>query len=164
MRKILLFLFLSLVITSCKPTKEILPKIEYREIYKETVRDSIITLPADSSYIQALLECDSIGNVYLKQLLNYGFGNNKLNPPKLNINDNILSATAKVDSISIYLILKDRYSYIDKQETEIIEIEKPLNKWQKFLQKCGVAFLITVFLSIIYFVLKFHAKILNIRK
>ena len=133
MKKMLLFLFLSLAIVSCKPIKETVYIDNY--ITKHKI-DSVFVQQYDSVYIYVRQTADTVFVTQYKYKYQY--------------KDKIVERTDTV--------------YKQVENTIQIPIEKPLNKWQKFIQKCGVAFLITVFLAIIYFALKFRAKIFNIRK
>jgi hypothetical protein len=85
----------------------------------------------DRSLVKALLECDSIGQVRIRQLLEYHAGN-KLKPPQLSLNDNVLTAISETDSLLIYLTLKYRYNtkQSELKKTETVFVEKELTWWQ----------------------------------
>lgn len=120
---------------SCQTVKEMSNTQAIRtEIVREVMRDTTVIIEPDQSMLKALVECDSVGNVLLKQIAAYETGKH-IKPPEIDIQDNVLTATAKVDSLSIYLILKDRYversDTSSKQETKIVEVNR-LTGWQKF--------------------------------
>lgn len=96
-------------------------------VVREVVRDTVVTVAADSSLIRALIECDSIGQAHLKQLEEYRAGE-RLKPPRIEICDNVLTATAEIDSMAIYLTLKDRYKeqvrVEEKTVTRFVETNK----------------------------------------
>lgn len=98
----------------------------------ERIRDTVVTVGADSSMMRALLECDSLGQVRLKELLDYRTGQ-RLQPPAIYIRDNVLTAAAKVDSTAIYMQLKDRLetrsTRHDQTTTITVEVNK-LTWWQ----------------------------------
>ncbi len=76
-------------------------KIKERIIYQtytETVRYTIISVAPDSSSIKLLLECDSLNNVIIRDLLEYK-GGHKLKPPDISISDNILTSVCRTDTI-----------------------------------------------------------------
>ena len=105
----------------------------------ERVRDTVIVIERDESMIQALLECDSMGQVRMKELMAYRAGN-RLHPPDLQLRDNIITATADCDSLAIYLQLKDRYErhVTAHQQTVVQTIEvNRLNWWQKMWMRVG---------------------------
>ena len=98
---------------------------------REVVRDTVVSVRPDSSLIRAVLECDSLGQVHIKELTDFKNGQ-RLRPPDLSIKDNILTATSYLDSLSIYLTLRDRYTdaYHDKGTVQIVEVNR-LTWWQK---------------------------------
>ncbi|MCD7963029.1 MAG: hypothetical protein LUF90_05655 [Rikenellaceae bacterium] len=110
-------------------------------IIKETFRDTLIAVKADSSMIKALLECDSIGQVRMKELIEYRQGD-KVSIPQVKISENILISSVVVDSMDIYLSLKDFYeeriSNREERVTEIIEIVR-MSGWQRFWCRIGQA-------------------------
>ncbi len=77
-------------------------------VIREVLRDTVVTVEADSSLVRALVECDSLGRARLRELREYRAGT-RLPPPKVSIEDNVLTATASIDSMEIYLTLKERY-------------------------------------------------------
>lgn len=145
--------------------KVVAPAIVEKTIIKdsivEIVRDSLITIPADSSWLKAYLECDSIGNVHIRQLLEYKAGE-KMKPPTITIKENILTALSSADSLNIYLTLKDRYQYTVtdniKYEKEIIEVNR-LTKMQGFWIILGYILGIVLFLTVGIFAFKLYTKI-----
>ncbi len=103
----------------------------------ERVRDTVVVVERDQSMIRALLECDSLGQVRTKELLEYKAGN-RLHPPDFQLQDNILTATATCDSLEIYMQLKDRYEQhlSTRQIVQTIEVNR-LNGWQKMWMRVG---------------------------
>lgn len=81
--------------------------------------------------IQALLECDSLGNVYMNRLIAKGaFGKE----PEIDIKNNVLSVQAPVDSQAIYLQLRDRNEIRSQSVSTTLEpevVNQP-NGWQWF--------------------------------
>ena len=110
-------------------------------VIRETVRDTIVIIQADNSLLRALLECDSLGQVRMKELLDYEAGD-RLKPPDVDITDNVLTAKAQIDSLAIYLQLRDRYEKHSTARTqadkEIITVEvNRLTWWQGLWVKLG---------------------------
>jgi hypothetical protein len=119
------------------PTKESV--IEMREV----VRDSIVVVPADSSLVRALIECDSTGKATVKQLLDMYAGARVL-PPRIAIDAaNVLTADCRVDSLAVYLVMKDRYYRSETAETKVVEVNR-IRWWQRALMVMGVAFFIVI--------------------
>lgn len=68
MKKSLLIAVVALMLSGCKTHKPIM-QTEVKEVVVEReVRDTIVTILPDSASIKALLECDSAGNVLIKEL------------------------------------------------------------------------------------------------
>ena len=120
------------------------------------VKDSLIPLPADSGLIKALLECQD-GKVVVKEILEVKPGKRVV--PFLNIQNNILTTGAKIDSSSIYFAWKE--THIQESRIESRTIEKPVYKvtgFQNFLiWSGGLAWAIIVILTGIK-LLRFYLK------
>lgn len=131
---VVLTVTLVLLTQSCREVKTLTDRVATQtETVHEIIRDTSVAIRADSSMLQALLACDSVGNVLLKQILGYQAGNH-LKPPAMNLNGNVMTVTAKVDSFAVYLALKDRYTEKKQIETikETITVEvNRLTAWQK---------------------------------
>jgi hypothetical protein len=134
-----------LFLSACKTVK-IEPARETVIETREVIRDSIVTVPADSSMIRALVECDSTGKAKIKQLLDM-FSGSRTKPPRISIGaDNVLTAECDVDSMSIYLLLRDRYYREDSRETAVVEVNR-LYWWQYMLCGLGVLFIIIIIIK-----------------
>jgi hypothetical protein len=110
----------------------------------EVVRDTTIYIPPDQATIKALLECDSAGQILIKQIETLqGKRNAKAN---IRIENNTITADCICDSLNIYLQLKDRYQTTTNTtlETKIHPVEKELLWWQKTLLWAGAIFLLTI--------------------
>lgn len=136
---ILTLLVISLFfLSSCAVKPIVTENHKYDSVFiTETLRDTVVEIAADSSTIKALIECDSLGQAHLKELISYKSGE-RLKPPEIRIKSNVLTAIAKIDSMSIYMQLKDRYKEHVKTEvkTKIVEVNV-LTWWQKYWIKSG---------------------------
>lgn len=105
----------------------------------ETLRDTVIRVEADSSMVRALLECDSLGQVHIKQLLEWQ-GGDLLKPPEFMIKDNILDIRAITEAYNKVIQLKDKQitklKNSSRHEVQYIEVNR-LNHWQIFIQTLG---------------------------
>lgn len=103
----------------------------------ERVRDTVVVIERDQSMIRALLECDSLGQVQMRRLLEYQAGT-RLKPPDIEVRDNVLTATAQADSMAIYLTLKDRIERhaSTRKELQVVEVNR-LNTWQRTWMRIG---------------------------
>ena len=99
---------MALAAVGCAPVKRTMHSLRDSVVVRETLRDTVIELAPDSSLLRALIECDSLGQARLSQLLYYRAGE-RLSPPAVTISGNVLTAKAEVDSLKIYAKLKDRY-------------------------------------------------------
>lgn len=98
-----------------------------------------MSVEPDSSMLKALLECDSLGQVRLRELIEVKAGKRML-PPTIKIsNNNTLEVQASVDSMAIYLKLKDRHveHTLSEKTTQIIEVNK-LTLFQKITCNIGL--------------------------
>ncbi|MEG1426884.1 MAG: hypothetical protein RSC76_04270 [Oscillospiraceae bacterium] len=118
-----------------------------------TLRDTAVVVEADSSMIRALIECDSLGRARIREILELQNGKH-VKPPRLNLKDNILTATAQVDSFYIFVKYCERYkqSYhrSDYQASEVVikEVNR-LHWWQTTLIWIGVLSLVTIVITTI---------------
>ncbi len=123
----------------CRSTKPIIVESHIRDsIYvKEVVRDTVVLIEPDSSLVRALIECDSLGKAYISQIIEFDHGDD-IAPPIIYIEDNILTSKAIVDSMEIFLKLKDIYSerVIDKTSTKVVEVNN-LTTWQNMMCSLG---------------------------
>ncbi len=104
----------------------------------EIRRDTVITVQPDSSILQALIECDSTGRAYLKEIDQ--LKSSATLHQNLHLQDNVLTATAAVDSMDIYLTYKDRYQTTTNTTTETRTVTVTTNilkPWQKLLMYLG---------------------------
>lgn len=102
--------------------------------------------------LQALLECDSTGNVLIRQLLDYRVGK-RLKPPQAEIKDNILTAKAETDTLDIHLFLDSYYERMERllNERETIQVNV-LTKWQEMrLQMANIVLIILPLWGIVKF-------------
>lgn len=149
----LLILLLTALFSGCiseKRCSEKYPPAERSDVFVQhdtvtCVKDSIISLPSDSGLIKALLECRD-GKVVIKEILEVKPGNRVI--PFLNLQNNILTTGAKIDSSSIYFSWKE--THIKESRIESTTIEKPVYKvtgLQNFLiWSGGIAWVIALIL------------------
>ena len=104
-----------------------------------TVRDSLVQLPADSAWLWALLECDSMGRV--KEVKTEIVNRDRVRI-KYVIKNNVLTATCEVDSMGIFLKIFDRFT-TKEADRSVVSVEKvkvdvkPLNWFQRLSLHIG---------------------------
>lgn len=132
------------IVTSCKSQQPIVQEkiVEVEKIVTE--RDTIVTTRPDSASIHALLVCDSLGNVLIKELAEEQGKNVALEMRLVNENNRTQSATTpqvetaieidcKADSLQM-LVDKYRTELRDKRaekvtETIVVKYIPSLVKW-----------------------------------
>lgn len=105
---------------------------------KEVVRDSIITLPPDSAWLYAWLECDSAGNVLLKELEQVQ--GNRLKIENLSLEKDStgvakLRLLAIVESLKAEIEIKDKL--IEQLKTNTVLVEAQIPPFKRFLMWTG---------------------------
>jgi len=164
----LLFLFAVLVgtLVGCKTANVLPPTIIEKTntiIKKEVVHDTIFEIQKDSSYYKAWLDCQD-GKVVFKTNIDSQKPKietkkgNYLQPPKVNLKDNILTVDCEAEAQKMYAKWKDTYILENKQSNTAkpVLVERQLTWWQKFLMWCGRIFLIVVLISVGKFFFKLY--------
>jgi len=83
------------------------------------VRDTVIRIASDSSWIQYLVECDSSRRATITELMHYKQGQ-RAQLPQVSLHNNVLTADCHCDSARIHAILKDREKIVDNRSSETI--------------------------------------------
>ena len=153
MRRCIRLLTTLLVLQGCCPKfyPQTTTTVEHVEVVKEVVRDTVIQVQPDSSILQALIKCDSTGRARLQEIQTLKESARlqqsiKMEADPLPYQPTVITVTATVDSMGIYLTYKDRFKEsVETREIETI-IEKEVNIlhwWQKLLMWAG-GILITI--------------------
>lgn len=129
MKKIIFILLVFSFITSCKTKKEITSDRSDSLVYVEKVKFDTIITPADSSWLKAWFKCDSLGNVYVSQLID--LKSKELNT-NMNFSNGVLSYSTKRDEKKT--IIPSKNIYINKKSKQTITITKTIVK-MSFFQK-----------------------------
>ena len=159
MRRHIRLLTTLLILQSCCPklyptSSEV---IERTEVVKEVVRDTVILVQPDSSILQALIQCDSTGRARLQEIQTLKESARlqqsiKMEADPLPYQPTVITVTATVDSMGIYLTYKDRFKEsVETREIETI-IEKEVNIlywWQKLLIGAGIIAIIGICLQFV---------------
>jgi hypothetical protein len=116
------------IVTSCKTPQPIV-QTEVKEVVVErTITDTIVTIEPDSASIKALLECDSAGNVLIKELEEVQGKNVSLALALKNSSKGkpaTLAIDCKQDSLEKVIALKDETikELSNNKQTETIEVK-----------------------------------------
>jgi hypothetical protein len=136
----IIFIVLTICLCGCKTARHIPVTTEIKTEIKEVIRDTVVYVPADRATVTALLECDSVGNVLIREIETL---QGELNAKAtIIIKENVVTANCQCDSTAIYLRLKDRYEETKIKEKIPVYVEKPLKWWQAAFMWAGIAALI----------------------
>lgn len=135
---LILLLILSIAIYSC--TRKIYIPIEKKVVISEEIRDTVIQQKTDSATLQALLECDSLGNVRLKEIQGLKSGSSSW--IDFWLKNNILNVRADFKPPDIKLQYKNTHT--STTETAPVYIERKAKWWEKLLMGAGVVSLLLV--------------------
>lgn len=130
-----------------------------------STKDSIIYIPkdttiylTDSAGFRALLECDSVGKIRVKQIQDYYAG--QFVKPKIIIKDNYVQLDCKVDSAKVYVAWKEKHEIsISSTNTVKVDRQNYLTGWQWFQVWCGRIGISILLIVVIIFVIKAYTKI-----
>lgn len=142
---------------SCKTPQPIV-QTEVKEVVVErTLTDTIVTIEPDSASIKALLECDSAGNVLIKELEEVQGKNVSLALALKNLKGKpaTLAIDCKQDSLEKVIALKDETikELTNNKQVETIEV-KYIPDFVKWLAWIGAAAILYVVLRIALWVYK----------
>jgi len=155
-----LLLALCLLLFSCKSKQAVVPPAEY----KERITERLVSyyLSSDSAYLYALLECDSMNNITLRELSEL---KTKRMQTELQLSGNMLTYTARTERDTAYIKVADTTSIITIPCPVMIPIEKKVNeltKLQSFQIKAAWVTEIVLLCFIVFGVMKIN--IFNIIK
>jgi len=91
-------------------TKSDSVRIEYREktVYKDSLVETVI--PADSAYIKMYWECDSLGQLHIREIDQLQSQKAKV---KVEVRDDYILSTCICDSSLIYAMYRERYEMVE---------------------------------------------------
>ena len=152
---------MALIVFGCRTPQPIV-QTEVKEVLVErTITDTIVTIAPDSASIRALLECDSAGNVLIKELEEVQGKNVSLALALKNSQKNKSTATmividCKQDSLEKVIALKDETikELSNNKQTETIEV-KYIPSFVKWLAWVGAG---AILLAVLWVVLKVYRK------
>ena len=140
---------------------------EKTESVTETIRDTVIMVQPDSSILQALIQCDSTGRARLQEINALKESARlqqtiSMEPEPQPYKPTVITVTATVDSMGIYLTYKER----DKETAQIQKIETVIEKevnvlkwWQKLFIWLGSISTILIILTLVYALVKLMVKL-----
>ena len=123
----------------------------------ERWRDSIIYEEPDKAWLKGWLECDSVGQVLLREL---EIERGRHITPHIKIVNDTLYVECKTDSLERLLKIRDlEIKMLKEMQTEVVvEVEKELSWWETTQMKMGRLFLIVIAVLVIITVIKQRLK------
>lgn len=140
---LILITLLAFLACSCRTRKSPTRTRESKTFVKETIRDTVVSIPADRSSFRADLGVDQNGNTTIKEVLNAHVGK-RARAPQVQIKDQVLKVDCLCDSMRIYLKLKDTHITDMLKETVFVPTEKALTAWQQVQLWLGRVLLIAL--------------------
>jgi hypothetical protein len=149
MKRLLIFLVLITSLVGCRTVKQIAPPQVFKDSIRIVERLVPIQLPADSSVLEALFECDSTNQVVMKALSEEKSKRVstqiKFTPGKVAK----LDYKSKTKPDTVYLPSKETIRYLEKPyRVEVPVVTNELNWWQKVLMWGGGIFILLLVLAI----------------
>lgn len=147
----------ALMLSGCKTHKPIIQTDVKEVVVEREVRDTIVTILPDSASIKALLECDSAGNVLIKELQEEQGKNVSLALALKNLKGKpaTLAIDCKQDSLEKVIALKDETikELSNNKQVETVEVKyiPDIVKWFAWI---GAAAILYVVLRIALWVYK----------
>ena len=153
---IALILTIALSSASCANKRQILTRtVSDTVIVTKTCRDTVLTIEPDSALVRAVIECDSTGNVLMREIETE---RGKRIAAELKIKSQsdgtaVIDVECKEDSLRRQIaILEYRISKLKTiQDSLVLYVDKPLTWWQKTKMQLGVYS--TILLIMIIFIL-----------
>lgn len=124
----------------------------------EKWRDTTIYEEPDIAWLKGWLECDSVGQVLLREL-EIERGRNIT--PHIKIVNDTIYVECKTDSLERLLKIRDlEIKMLKEMQTEVVvEVEKELSWWETTQMKMGRLFLIVIAVLVIITVIKQRLKL-----
>jgi preprotein translocase subunit SecF len=154
---ILACIILAWMMTACKTPQPIVQTEVKEVVIEREVRDTIVTIAPDSASIKALLECDSAGNVLIKELQEAQGKNVALQAQLKNTNKGTaIVIDCKQDSLERVIALQnEKISELNNnKQTETIEV-KYIPSFVKWLAWVGA---VAILLVVLWIVLKVYRR------
>lgn len=145
------------MLQSCKTPQPIVQEVTKEVVVEREVRDTIVTIAPDSASIKALLECDSAGNVLIKELQEEQGRNVALQAQLKNTNKGTaIVIDCKQDSLERVIALQNEkiQELNNNKQTETIEV-KYIPDFVKWLAWVGAG---AILLAVLWVVLKVYRR------
>ena len=153
-----LMILMAVLVTACSPKvypAQVKEEVTESVVEKEIPRDTVVVIRPDSTILSALVECNARGEARLLEIEQ--LRNSLRAQTTLRLEDNRLEVKTVVDSMEIYLTLRDRFKETEKIKTitvtETVEVNI-LHWWQELFIRVGVLGLVAGVLWLIFLLFK----------
>lgn len=153
-----LMILMAVLMTACSPKvypPQIAENIQESVVEKEVPRDTVVVIRPDSTILSALVECNARGEARLLEIEQ--LRNSLRAQTTLSLEDNRLEVKTVVDSMEIYLTLRDRFRETERLKTititETVEVNV-LHWWQEVLVRIGAVALVALLTWLVFMLLK----------
>lgn len=122
--KKLFIIFSILALVSCKSTKPVITGSS-STIVIEKQWDTVVYTRPDSSQLMAIIKCDSLGKVYLSEIIR--LKTSSTIKPEIKVKENILTLNCIVDSLAVYVRMQKKYEKLQDTSSTVITVyrDKP---------------------------------------
>lgn len=142
MRKFFFFIvvIIATLLTSCRTVQEAERETVYRTDTMVNTHIVTVTTPPDSASIEALLRCDSAGNVLIDALAIEQSKNARLQFEIDELNRLVAKFQTQPDTANIPVTdtTITTTDTTNEKEIEIVEVERKRTIWESFLIVCGL--------------------------
>lgn len=145
---------LGCMLQGCKTPQPIVQTEVKEVVIEKEVRDTIVTIAPDSASIKALLECDSAGNVLIRELQEAQGKNVKLQLSLQQASGNgVVTIDCKTDSLERVITLQnEKISELsNNKQTETVEV-KYIPEVVKWFAWIGAFFVVLYLVKIVLWV------------
>lgn len=158
MRKIFFFIvvIIATLLTSCRTVQEAERETVYRTDTVVNTHIVTVTTPPDSASIEALLRCDSAGNVLIDALAIEQSKNARLQFEIDKLNRLVAKFKTQPDTTNIP-VTDTTITTTDttkEKEIEIVEVERKRTIWESFLIVCGLIGCMIFCIFVVYRIIK----------
>lgn len=147
---------LTALLIGCRTPQPIVQEVVKEVVTERVVKDTIITIAPDSASIKALLECDSVGNVLIRELQEEQGKNVKLQAQLKNTKQGTtIVVECNQDSLERVIALQNEQikELNNNKQTETIEV-KYIPSFVKWLAWIGGASIVIAILALALWIYK----------
>lgn len=148
-------------LVSCRTPEPVIIRDVRVEKVTETLRDTVVNILPDSASMQALLKCDSLGNVYMDQITELELGKNV--KPKIRLVNNTITLDCIVDSLAVYVTWKERYTAVSDSVTTVLPAPRESN-FSKAIASLRAILWLVLIIAVVVLVIKFSTPLKGVLK